>query len=224
MTNIYARRGTQVQLDGLDNGWWRSPSIGLGYSIVGDTPPVFSGTQPWLTPVWSRVGGQEVIDPGPNTAYTSAGGSLHLRSDYSGWCLITKQTFPRLRYCSLEWVASAKAMANPPPDAFMSAGFYNGEADYRTFNYMQGTQQNKLALTVLQEPLHTAITVADNYCWDDGHNTVFRMDCEGGLWRYFADGNLLREDNSGPLANDPHICVFIGGMTGILGRMTLNIE
>ncbi len=165
-----------------------------------------------------------MIDPGPNPAYTSEGGSLHLKSDNSGWALFSKQTFPRLRYCSLQWTAMATANHSPPPDAFLSAGFYNGEADYRTFNYMLGTEPGKLSLVALQEPQHTAITVADNFCWQNAYNTTFRLDCEGGMWRYFADGTLLREDFSGPLANDPHVCIFIGGMSGVLGRITMFVE
>lgn len=217
--NLYNRRGHQVWSAGTP---WASPSIGLGLSYDGTVPPTVNGTSEWLVSNAPGDQGQACVDPGPNVGYSVANGLLFLKSGVPGWSMISKETFPRTKYCSLQWVMYGK-VTNTAPDAFCSVGFYDGELDYHTMDYMRGSVAGKLDLALLTEPDHRISTLVSNYT-DEKVYHLLRMDHEFGTWRCFADDQLIREETSPPLANDFHVCVFIGGMEGSLGSMVVNVE
>lgn len=216
---IHNRRGRQVFACGNP---WVGPSIGLGLAITEDVPPVVSGTSPWLTFDRPGMEGRDCVDPGPNKAYSVVGGLLKLNSEATGWPMITRQKFRKDRYCSVQWVTSAKV--NPSTlDAFHSVGMYDGELDYRTLNLFPGSP-GKLDLVILTEPYHTLSVVAPDFCAENGFH-LFRIDHDGfGTWSYFVDDVLYRQDNSGVLKNDFHLCVFTGGMSAVMGSITVNVE
>lgn len=217
--NLYARRGRQVWAAGTP---WPSPSIGLGGHYIESVPPAVFGTSDWVASNGPGNQGQGCVDPGPNIGYSVSGGVLFLKSGVPGWSMISQQTFPRTKYVSLQWVMYGK-VTDPAPDAFHSVGFYNGELDYRTINYMRGSVAGKLDLTLLSEPDHRISTLVPNYT-DERTYHLLRIDHEFDTWRYFADDVLLREETSPALSNDPHVCVFIGGMDGSIGSMVVNVE
>ncbi|CAB4202367.1 hypothetical protein UFOVP1623_52 [uncultured Caudovirales phage] len=217
--NLYARRGHQVWAAGTP---WANPSIGLGPYYSESVPPGIHGSAKWLCSNAPGLGGLGCVDPGPNMGYSVRDGALDLKSGVPGWSMISRETFPRTQYVSLQWVMAGK-VTDPVPDAFHSVGFYNGERDYRTVNLMRGTLPGKLNLVLLSEPDHRISTLVENYTVENGYH-LFRIDHEFGTWRYFADDVLLREETSGPLSHDFHICVFMGGMDGSLGSMVVNVE
>lgn len=218
--NIYSRRGRQVFACGNP---WVGPSIGLGLAITEDVPPVVSGISPWLTFDRPGMEGRDCVDPGPNSAYRVINGQLHLTAPNPGWPMITNQTFRKDRYCSIQWVSSAKHLL-PTVNGFHSVGAYNGELDYRTLDLVAGSNVNKLNLALLAEPSHLWSVIVPDYCGIDEFH-LFRIDHDGfGTWSYFADDVLLRTDCSGPLSKDFHVCVFTGGMTAKLGSITVNVE
>jgi len=218
--SLYNRRGRQVFAYGNP---WPSPNIGLGLSITEDVPPVVTGTVfPWLTFDRPGMEGRLCIDPGPNAGYKVEGGLLNLTAGSPGWPMITRQTFRKDRYCSVQWVAAVSKI-NPVAEAFHSAGMYNGELDYRTLDLANGSP-GKLDLVILTEPYHTWSVVANDFCLEGGFHT-FRVDHDGfGGWSYFVDDVLVRLDNSGPLKNDFHICIFNGNVNVTMGSITVNVE
>lgn len=218
--NINNRRGRQVFACGNP---WVGPSIGLGLAITESVPPVVSGASTWLTFDRPGMEGRDCVDPGPNNAYNVSGGVLNIKALAPGWPMITRQTFRKDRYCSVQWVAAAKALP-PYTDGFHSAGLYDGELDYRTLNLVPGSIPGMLDLVVLAEPAHLWTVLVPNFCAADGFH-LFRIDHDGfGMWSYFVDEVLYRVDVSGPLKNDPHVCIFTGGMTAKIGSITVNIE
>jgi len=136
--------------------------------------------------------------------------------------MISRQTFDRTRYWSLQW-AMAGRVTSPVVDAFFGVGAYDGELDYRNTDLMRGSAPGRLDLTIFSEPDHRISVLAANYTAENAWH-AYRIDHEFGTWRYFADDVLLREETSPAMQHDFHVCIFIGGMAGSVGAMTVNVE
>lgn len=215
---IPARRGQKV--------WWADwarADIGARRDYDGSTvPPTLSSAAPWLVSNGPGSGGWWAADPLPNAAFTSGGGMLTLNSEVPGWSMISGLTFPKDGYLSLKWLALA-AVTDPVPDAFFGIGFYDGEQDYRTINLMRGITPGKLALVLLTEPAHSLDILVPDFC-DESTAHTFRFDMDAGVLSLYVDGCEVTLPQYGALKNDPHICIFIGGMYASMTEIDLFSE
>jgi len=191
---------------------WAEPDIGAVRGFRDTSPPTLLGEGPWLL----------MDGPIPDNAYAAGDGTLTLGSGVPGWAMITGRTFPRDAYCSLEWAACAR-LTSDVTDAFLGIGFYNGEWDYRTLNFMRGLTPGKLALVLLAEPAHTLQILEPDFC-DEGSWNSLRMDVEDGVIRLWVNGKPVPIPSHNPPEKDPHVCVFIGGMAARLSRMNMFSE
>lgn len=201
---------------------WSGPDIGAAKAFREFVPPVLLGDAPWLVSNGPGSEGWWAAEPAPNEAYDASGGIINLRALIPGWSMITSRTFSRDAYCSIGWAAKAR-LTSPAIDAFFSIGFYDGEMDYCTLNFMRATTPGKLALVLLTEPAHSLDILVDDFC-AEGEWHIFRLDMEDGVFSAYVDDRPLPLPNYGPLLNDPHVSVFIGGMAASIGRLDVFSE